>query len=143
MEHPDFSGVTKSLSLFYWFSLLCESLCLSDFVASGICFIIKNQTLYFPPVIFFKSTDYPGRNKYRQLNLLLVRKPVFALYSGPYFCFFNLLYNLMQCVGNKAIVFCIFQAYNRLSMHQVIFIVVRSSDRGDLVVPQYERKKPQ
>ena len=39
----------------------------------------------------------------------------------------------MQCVGNKAIVFCIFQAYNRLSMHQVIFIVVRSSDRGDLV----------
>ena len=39
----------------------------------------------------------------------------------------------MQCVGNKAIVFCIFQAYNRLSMHQVIFIVVRSSDRGDSV----------
>jgi len=39
----------------------------------------------------------------------------------------------MQSVGNKAIVFCIFQAYNRLSMHQVIFIVVRSSDRGDLV----------
>jgi len=39
----------------------------------------------------------------------------------------------MQCVGNKAIVFYIFQAYNRLSMHQVIFIVVRSSDRGDLV----------
>ena len=39
----------------------------------------------------------------------------------------------MQCVGNKAIVFCIFQVYNRLSMHQVIFIVVRSSDRGDSV----------
>ena len=39
----------------------------------------------------------------------------------------------MQCTGDKAIVFCIFQAYNRLSMHQVIFIVVRSSDRGDSV----------
>jgi len=47
----------------------------------------------------------------------------------------------MQCVGNKAIVFCIFQAYNRLSMHQVIFIVVRSSDRGDLV--EILRKKCQ
>ena len=42
----------------------------------------------------------------------------------------------MQCVGNKAIVFCIFQAYNRLSMHQVIFIVVRSPDRGDSVENQ-------
>ena len=39
----------------------------------------------------------------------------------------------MQCTGNKAIVFYIFQADNRLSMHQVIFIVVRSSDRGDSV----------
>ena len=47
----------------------------------------------------------------------------------------------MQCVGNKAIVFCIFQAYNRLSMHQVIFIVVRSSDRGDLVENQIPQTK--
>ena len=47
----------------------------------------------------------------------------------------------MQCVGNKAIVFCIFQAYNRLSMHQVIFIVVRSSDRGDLVENQLPQTK--
>ena len=45
----------------------------------------------------------------------------------------------MQCAGNKAIVFCIFQAYNRLSMHQVIFIVVRSSDRGDSVENLYPR----
>ena len=47
----------------------------------------------------------------------------------------------MQCVGNKAIVFCIFQAYNRLSMHQVIFIVVRSSDRGDLVENELPQTK--
>ena len=47
----------------------------------------------------------------------------------------------MQRVGNKAMVFCIFQAYNRLSMHQVIFIVVRSSDRGDLVENQIPRTK--
>jgi len=39
----------------------------------------------------------------------------------------------MQCACNKAIVFYIFQADNRLSMHQVIFIVVRSSDRGESV----------
>ena len=37
----------------------------------------------------------------------------------------------MQCTGDKAIVFCIFQAFYRLSMLQVIFIVVRSPDRGD------------
>jgi len=48
----------------------------------------------------------------------------------------------MQCVGNKAIVFCIFQAYNRLSMHQVIFIVVRSSDRGDSVEKDMAIPKP-
>ena len=48
----------------------------------------------------------------------------------------------MQCAGNKAIVFCIFQAYNRLSMHQVIFIVVRSSDRGDSVEMNIEMAKP-
>jgi len=48
----------------------------------------------------------------------------------------------MQCVGNKAIVFCIFQAYNRLSMHQVIFIVVRSSDRGDSVENRKYQAQP-
>jgi len=47
--------------------------------------------------------------------------------------FLNLLYNSLQCVGNKEIAFYVFQAYFGQTKPQVIYIDVRSSDRGDLV----------